>query len=332
MTKLLYQTNLGKYYISKIEDFLISDEGKKLKGKVQLILTSPPFPLNKKKKYGNFQGEEYKKWFINLAEHFADLLREDGSIVIEMGNSWEPKRPIYSTLHMESLLGFLKNEKADLKLCQEFICYNPSRLPTPAQWVTVERIRTVDSFTRIWWMAKTERPKADNRKVLRPYSHSMKKLLESKKYNSGKRPSEHKIGEKSFLNNNGGSIMPNVIEIEPIDTTRNRRVPENVFSIANTNSNDFYLKTCRERGISPHPARMPLELAQFFVEFLTDEGDIIFDPFGGSNTTGFIAEKLNRKWITTEVLEEYGNQSFIRFEDPSLNATILTNNIGFGNK
>ena len=95
MTKLLYQTELGKYYISKIEDFLISDEGKQLRGKVQLILTSPPFPLNKKKKYGNFQGEEYKKWFINLAEHFAELLREDGSIVIEMGNSWEPKRPIY---------------------------------------------------------------------------------------------------------------------------------------------------------------------------------------------------------------------------------------------
>ncbi|MCJ7624625.1 MAG: site-specific DNA-methyltransferase [Anaerolineaceae bacterium] len=322
MVHILYETALGKYYTGKAEDLLTSDLTE-LRNKVQLILTSPPFPLNKKKKYGNLQGEEYKNWFINLAEIFSNLLTEDGSIVIELGNSWEPGLPVQSLLHLESLLGFVKNPKVNLRLCQEFVCYNPSRLPSPAQWVTVNRIRTIDSFTHVWWMSKSDYPKANNRKVLRPYSKSMKLLLKKQKYNKGVRPSEHNISEKGFLKNNKGSIMHNLIEIEQIDEKRNIRLPKNVFSIANTNSNDFFFRTCKERGIIPHPARMPLELSNFFIEFLTDPGDIVLDPFAGSNTTGFCAEKLSRRWISIEAKEDYGKQSIIRFEDPAIK-TILT--------
>jgi site-specific DNA-methyltransferase (cytosine-N4-specific) len=131
MQKSLYKTELGKYYIGKSEELLISGLEKKLKNKVQLILTSPPFPLNQKKKYGNLQGEDYKNWFISLADIFSNLLTDDGSIVIEMGNSWVPEKPVQSLLHLESLLGFVKNPNAGLVLCQEFICHNPSRLPSP---------------------------------------------------------------------------------------------------------------------------------------------------------------------------------------------------------
>lgn len=321
MKNKLYETDFGSYYLGKAEDLLDSDMGKNLKNKVQLILTSPPFPLNKKKKYGNLQGEEYKKWFCNLSEVFSDLLTDDGSIVIELGNSWVQGKPVQSLLHLESLLGFVNNPKANLVLCQEFICHNPSRLPSPVQWVTVERIRMTDSFTHIWWMSKSEYPKADNRKVLRPYSKSMKQLLKSKKYNSGTRPSEHKISEEGFLKNNGGSIMHNVIEIESIDENKTPRLP-NAFSISNTVSRDFFSTKCKERGFVLHPARMPLGLANFFIEFLTDEGDLVLDPFAGTNTTGFCAEKMRRKWISFEVQKEYGIQSMIRFEDPSLNTSL----------
>ena len=321
MKNKLYETDLGSYYLGKAEDLLDSDVGKELKNKVQLILTSPPFPLNKKKKYGNLQGEEYKQWFCNLAEIFSELLTDDGSIVIELGNSWEQGKPVQSLLHLESLLGFVNNPKANLLLCQEFICHNPSRLPSPAQWVTIERIRMTDSFTHIWWMSKSEYPKADNRKVLRPYSKSMKQLLKSKQYNSGSRPSEHKISEDGFLKNNGGSIMHNVIEIESIDDTKTPRLP-NAFSISNTASRDFFSTTCKERGHVIHPARMPIGLANFFIEFLTDEGDLVLDPFGGTNTTGFCAERMGRKWVSFEVQKEYGIQSMIRFEDPSLNSSL----------
>ncbi|MDD2287443.1 MAG: site-specific DNA-methyltransferase [Bacteroidales bacterium] len=293
------------------------------KNKVQLILFSPPFPLNNKKKYGNKLGEDYKKWLSDLAPLFSKLLKKDGSIVVEMGNAWEGSRPVQALLSLESLIAFAKNPKADLRLCQEFICYNPSRLPSPAQWVTVNRIRTIDSYTHVWWMAKSDFPKADNKKVLRPYSKSMLRLLKSKKYNAGRRPSEHNISKESFLVNNGGSIMHNVLELEQMEEKREIRLPYNMFSFANTSSNDYFLKECRKNSLPLHPARMPLALASFFINFLTDPGDIVFDPFAGTNTTGYCAEKLNRKWLSVEVDEKYGEQSIIRFKDPKLkNITI----------
>ena len=314
MESKYYSTSYGEYHLGNSVDLINNVFKKKLKNKVQLILTSPPFPLNKKKKYGNLQGNEYKEWFINLAPLFSELLTPDGSIIIELGNSWEQNRPVQSLLHLESMLGFVKHEKANLRLCQQFVCYNPSRLPSPAEWVTIKRIRTTDSFTHVWWMAKSDYPKADNRKVLRPYSKSMKQLLKRNNYNAGNRPSQHKVSKESFLKNNNGSIMHNVYETVPIDPKREHRLPENIFSLANTNSSDQFLKKCRERGIQPHPARMPLGLVSFFLEFLTEPGDLILDPFAGSNTTGFCAELLEREWIAIEINKDYGTQSLIRFE------------------
>ena len=312
----LYTTKHGKFYIGEIENILENKISKNIKGKVQLIFTSPPFPLNQKKKYGNRKGEEYRKWFISLAEIFSDLITDNGSIVIELGNAWEHGRPIQSLLPIDSLLGFVNTPSAGLRLCQNFVCYNPARLPSPAPWVTVNRIRTNDSYTNIWWMAKTDYPKADNTKVLRPYSESMKILLRKKKYNHGARPSQHNLSEKGFLKNYGGSIMPNVIEIESINDETKRRLPSNTLKIANTTSSDYFNKECKKKGFIPHPARMPVELACFFIEFLTDPGDLVLDPFAGSNTTGYCAELLKRKWVGIESDPEYGKQSQIRFKDP----------------
>lgn len=317
MHHLLHQTDLGAYYLGDSAQLLRSELGEELRGQIQLILTSPPFPLNRKKSYGNFAGEEYKEWFVNMAPLFADLLTEDGSIVVEMGNSWVSGRPVQSLLHLETLIGFVNNPEAELRLCQQFVCFNPSRLPSPAQWVTIERIRLTDSYTHLWWMAKTDFPKADNRKVPRPYSDSMKSLLKRRKYNAGKRPSEHGISEQSFLADHGGSIALNLFELERMDEKREVRLP-NAFSASHTTSNDFFFRTCRERGIIPHPARMPTGLAAFFVEFLTDPGDLVLDPFAGSSTTGFAAEFLGRRWASIEIKEDYAEQSRIRLEDPVL--------------
>ncbi len=317
MKEVMHSTDFGTYYVGDSEKLLSSGLGENFRGKVQLILTSPPFPLNNKKSYGNREGEEYKKWFSGLAKAFADLLTDEGSIVIEMGNAWTPGRPVQSLLHLKSLIDFVNNPDADLRLCQQFVCYNPSRLPSPAQWVTINRIRMTDSYTHLWWMAKTDFPKADNRKVLRSYSTSMKSLLRRQRYNAGKRPSEHVISEDGFLIDHNGSISPNLFELEPMDGEREVRLP-NAFSISNTNSNDFYMQECRKRGITPHPARMPLGLASFFITFLTDPGDLILDPFAGSNTTGFTAELLERRWVSIEIEETYAKQSLIRFEDSVL--------------
>jgi hypothetical protein len=314
LTRALYATSLGSMHLGSSEDVL--RKAKYLRGRVQLIFTSPPFALNRKKKYGNLQGLKYVKWLASYAPLFRDCLTEDGSIVIELGNGWEPDRPTMSTLAMEALLAFRK--RASLHLCQEFICFNPARLPTPAQWVNVDRCRVKDAFTRVWWLSPTPRPKADNRHVLTDYSESMLQLLKRGTYNSGRRPSEHGIGAKSFLTNNGGAIPPNVL-IPPTAEMPSDWLNDVLIStttllpIANTRAHDPYQAFCREQGLPFHPARMPNKLVEFFVRFLTDKGDLVVDPFAGSNTTGAVAERLGRRWMAIERDISYAAGSASRF-------------------
>lgn len=292
--RVAYRTKYGSMLLGSLEQFVESGQAKDFFGKVQLIFTSPPFPLNRKKRYGNFVGEEYVEWLSHFAPLFARLLKPRGSIVMEVGNSWVAGQPVMSTLALESLLQFAK--VGNLHLCQQFICYNPARLPSPAQWVNVERIRVKDSFTHVWWMAKHDRPKADNRKVLKTYSASMVHLLETGKYNSGKRPSGHNIGESSFLKDNKGAI------------------PSNVITIANTRSSGDYQDYCKRNGFPVHPARMQPELAEFFIKLLTSTRELVLDPFAGSNTTGAVAEQLKRRWLSLEVQLDYVEGSRGRFE------------------
>src|SRR5687767_8913694 len=133
-----YQTKLGRMIIGKSEAILAEKQSVRLRGKVQLVFTSPPFPLNRKKKYGNEVGSAYTKWLATFAPLLRDMLTADGSIVIEMGNAWVPGSPTMSTLALEALLEFKR--KGDLHLCQEFIWHNPARLPSPAEWVNVRRV------------------------------------------------------------------------------------------------------------------------------------------------------------------------------------------------
>lgn len=279
----------------KSDELLADGSLARFEGKVNLIFTSPPFPLNRKKRYGNETGEAYIKWLCAFGPLFNKMLAPDGSIVVEMGNSWEPRMPVMSTLALRALLEF--QETNELHLCQEFIWHNPARLPSPAQWVNVERIRVKDSFTKLWWMAPTQNPKASNQRVLQKYSKSMKALLKRGTYSAGKRPSQHDISETGFLRDNGGAI------------------PSNVLTYANTHSVDVYQTYCRENQLPLHPARMPTDLAKFFIKFLTDAGDIVLDPFGGSNTTGAAAEELERFWISIEASEDYIRGSRGRFGD-----------------
>lgn len=311
----LFKTTAGELFLGKCEEVLKSISRRTV-GKVQLILTSPPFPLKRKKRYGNFTGTTYIEWLSKLAPTFAELLTDDGSIVLELGNAWEPKQPVQSLLPLKSLLAFVENKNANLKLCQEFICFNPARLPSPAQWVTIERIRAKDSFTRLWWMAKTTKPAADNTRVLKEYSKAMKELLARQDYNSGKRPSEHVISEKGFLQQYRGAIPPNVI------TDDARLIPSDLLIGANTGSSEAYQMFCREHGMVLHPARMPHFLAEFFIKFLTKPNDLVLDPFSGSNTVGWVAEKLGRRWTSIEAREEYTIVSVARF-DSSVATSLL---------
>ena len=310
-------------YCGPSEKVLRSRRLEELQGRVQLVLTSPPFPLNTKKRYGNKQGDEYIRWFAAFAPLLTKMLTPNGSIVVEIGNAWKPGSPVMSTTVLHALLAFLK--RGGLHLCQEFVWYNPARLPSPVEWVNKERIRVKDAFTRIWWMSPTERPKADNRKVLREYSSSMKRLIETGKYNPGPRPSQHHIGAESFKKDNNGAIPPNVLgdadgmpSVDQIITPKGFEDATNLLKAANTGSTDAYREFCRDQGATIHPARMPKPLVEFFLRFLTDDRDLVLDPFGGSNTTGATAEEMGRRWASVEAVWEYAAFSVGRFEPSTI--------------
>lgn len=291
---VVFETGLGRAYLSSVENFLESPVADEYRGKVDLILTSPPFPLRAKKAYGNLQGEEYVQWLCDVMTKASEMLSEEGSLVIEVGNSWDHGEPSMSLLPLQSLLAVV--ESTGFSVCQQFICHNPARLPGPAQWVTVNRLRMKDTYTHVWWLARTPWvKKADNRKVLVPYSESMKKLLKKKSYNSGTRPSGHDVSPTGFNQDHGGAIASNVL------------------TYANTADDRDYVNWCKFLDMKPHPARMPRQLAKFFIDYLTDEGDLVLDTFGGSLTTGAAAEAANRRWIATEMSEDYLKGGIGRF-------------------
>ncbi len=258
---------------------------------IDLVMTSPPFALTRKKDYGNKQENDYLQWFGDFAEQFRRVLKDDGSLVIDLGGAWKPGVPVRSLYHFKLLI--MLCEEYGFHLAQEFYWWNPSKLPTPAEWVNVRRIRVKDGINTVWWLCKTPWPRASNRRVLQPYSDSMRTLL-SNGYRPMLRPSGHDISGK-FSIDNGAAIPPNLI------------------AIPNTESNSCYLRYCKENGIKAHPARFPAALPEYFIRMVTDAGDLVLDPFGGSCVTGEVAERLGRRWLCVETVEEYLQGAVGRF-------------------
>jgi site-specific DNA-methyltransferase (cytosine-N4-specific) len=261
---------------------------------VNLVLTSPPFALQRQKEYGNFDQHSYIKWLEQFARIVHQKLTDDGSFVIDLGGAYEKGVPARSLYNFRVLLNFC--DEIGFFLAEDFYWFNPSKLPSPIEWVNKRKLRAKDAVNTVWWLSKTEWPKANVSKVLTAYSDRMKKLLEDPEafYTPKKRPSGHDIGA-SFGKSNGGAI------------------PSNLLQIPNTESNSQYLQGCQIVGAKPHPARFPAKLPEFFIRFLTEPDDLVVDIFAGSNTTGYVAEMEERKWLSFEERLDYVAASSFRF-------------------
>lgn len=261
---------------------------------IDLVVTSPPFALRRQKSYGNVEETEYVAWITPFGREVFRVLKKTGSFVLDLGGAYRAGVPSRSLYNFRVLLTFC--DTVGFHLAEDFYWFNPAKLPSPIEWVNKRKIRAKDSVNTVWWFSKTDSPKADVRKVLAPYSERMKKLLEDPGsfYKPKKRPSGHDISA-GFGKDNGGAI------------------PSNLLTIPNTDSNSSYLWLCKEFGLERHPARFPVEVPTFFIKMLTDEGDIVLDLFGGSNTTGFAAEALGRRWLTFDLSRDYLAASAFRF-------------------
>lgn len=284
-----FQTKHGTIYLGDSLEFMRDSVES---ASVDLIMTSPPFGLVRKKTYGNVDADRYVDWFRPFGAEFKRVLKPSGSLVIDIGGAWIPGQPTRSLYHFELLLMLCK--EIGFHLAQELFWWSPSKLPTPAEWVTVRRVRVKDAVDCVWWLSPTPWPKASNRRVLAPYSDAMRSLLKNG-YKPKLRPSGHDISDK-FGTDNKASIPPNII------------------AVPNTESNSYYLRYCKDHGLPQHPARFPAELPEYFIRMLTDQGDMVFDPFAGSCVTGEVAERLNRRWMCCELIEDYLKGALARFK------------------
>lgn len=270
---------------------------------IDLVITSPPYGLHFKKEYGNVNQDKYVEWFLPFAHKIKRILKPAGSFVLNIGGSWTPSAPARSLYPFKLLIALC--DEVGFKLAQEFFWYNPAKLPAPAEWVNVRRIRVKDCVEYIFWLSISEFPKADNTKVLRPYSKDMRRLIK-RGINKTKRPSGHTITKK-FSRDLGGSI------------------PGNVIQCGNNESNSSYIRMSKQLGKKIHPARFPSALPEFFIAFLTEPGDLVLDPFAGSNTTGAVAEQLGRRWVAIEKNREYIEDSRLRFDKLVTSAQLAMN-------
>ena len=261
---------------------------------VDLVLTSPPFALLRKKTYGNEEQDQYVEWLGRFGEAAYRVLKESGSFVLDLGGAYQRGKPVRSLYNYRVLLDFC--DRLGYELAEEFFWFNPAKLPSPIEWVNKRKIRAKDAVNTVWWFSRCAEPKADVTRVLAPYSERMKTLLKDPErfYRPKARPSGHDIA-KAFGKENGGAI------------------PSNLLQIPNTESNSAYLRLCKMLGRDSHPARFPSALPQFFIKFLTDAGDVVVDVFSGSNTTGQAAELLGRRWLSMELDREYAALSAVRF-------------------
>lgn len=286
----VYETPMGAAYCGDSRELLaeLPDES------ISLVITSPPFALQRQKEYGNKDQDEYVSWLMTFGKIVHQKLKTDGSFVLDLGGAYQKGTPARSLHNFRVLIRFC--DELGYFLAEDFYWFNPSKLPSPIEWVNKRKLRAKDSVNTVWWFSKTEWPKANVSNVLAEYSDRMKKLLKDPEgfYSPKKRPSGHDIGA-GFAKDNGGAI------------------PSNLLQIPNTESNGLYLGGCKAADVKGHPARFPAKLPEFFIRFLTEPNDLVVDIFAGSNTAGSVAEREGRRWLAFEERLDYLAPSAFRF-------------------
>jgi site-specific DNA-methyltransferase (cytosine-N4-specific) len=292
LAECVYSTPLGQAFCGDSRGLLDQLDA----DSIDLVMTSPPFALLREKTYGNKDQAEYADWLAEFAARVHRVLKPTGSFVLDLGGAYQRGLPVRSLHQWRVLLRFC--DEIGFHLAEDFYWHNPSKLPSPIEWVNKRKIRAKDTVNTIWWFSKTPWPQADVREVLTQYSPRMRKLLQNAEafYSAKDRPSGHEIS-MGFDKDNGGAI------------------PSNLLQLPNTESNSRYLRYCTAVGIAPHPARFPAKLPEFFIRFLTKPGDVVLDIFAGSNTTGEAAERLGRRWLAFDEVREYLAASIFRFID-----------------
>jgi site-specific DNA-methyltransferase (adenine-specific) len=243
---------------------------------VDLIVTSPPYAMQRKDTYGGVAVSEYVNWFLDISEGMGRCLKDTGSLVVNIKeNVIDGQRDLYVYKLVIQMV-----EAQGWRFVEEY-CWNKTN-PFP----TGNKRRLKDGFERCLHFAKTKKYKFFPENAL---VKSESKWLASEKRRKNK-------GTHNVTNGSGMDMSRRVAS----DMVRRGTV------ITGSTSN---------RNIA-HPATFPLYLPSTFIELMTDEGDVVCDPFMGSGTTGDAAIALGRQFIGVEMDKGYFDHTSNRLNTP----------------
>jgi len=262
----------------------------KLDEPIVLCLSSLPYPLAKPRAYGNPTAETYVDWACKLLEPVAKHLVLGGTIALNISNEIFVKGSPARSLYVEHLVIALC-QRLGLHLWERMVWENPSKPPGPLQWASLTRQQLNAKYEPIYCF--TNDPKllrSDNRRVLETHT---KRQLALMKAGGEQRTTSYGDGAHRLRPGSYGRVTPG-------------RIPGNVLTIAHRCADkEAARREAIAQGLPTHGAAMPLKLAQFLIEFLTEPGDLVVDPCGGWMTTGKAAEVTCRPWLCTELMGEY---------------------------
>lgn len=290
-----FSTKLGVAILGSCETVFA-----RLDAPIVLVVTSPPFPLAKARRYGNVSEAEYVDWICRALEPVVKNLARGGSICLNVSNDIFERGMPSRSLYRERLILAL-HDRLGLHKMDELVWENPSKAPGPVQWASLRRVQLNVSWEPIYWL--TNDPRAvfsDNRRVLLAHTEKQLKLIQA--------GGEHRLA----------SYCDGAYTIRPgsFGAVTEGRIPRNLMSVGHRCTDQRqYKRACAELGVPSHGATMPLKVASFLVEFLSRPGDLVADPFGGSFTTAKAAERLGRRWLSTEIMAEYVIGGASRFTD-----------------
>ena len=238
---------------------------------VDLIVTSPPYADARKNTYGGISPDDYVKWFLPKSIEFYRVLKNTGSFILNI-----KEKAVNGERHTYVLELILEMRKQGWLWTEEYIWHKKNSYP--GKWPN----RFRDSWERLIHFTKQKKFKMNQENVMIPRGDwanaRLKNLSET-----------DKIRDNSKVGSGFGKNISNWIERELV-------YPTNVLHLATE---------CNNKS---HSATFPEQLPEWFIKLLTDEYDVVLDPFVGSGTTIKAALKNNRNSIGIDVKQDYINE------------------------
>ncbi len=263
---------------------------------VQMWFTSPPYPLNRQREYRGWHPETWMDTMLKHVDVMGAKLRSDGSLVLNLCDVYERGRPVLSTYQEELVI---EMKRRGFCLLGKETWFNPGK-PPATNHVTKTRERLKNGVETLFWWSPSDHPKANNRNILVPYSEEFRRTLarggQVHRTLGGSRQGHPGL---RYRIDNGGTI------------------PFNHVTAGAEGANCDYARHCRLNGLPIHPARMPAVLPEQWVQFVTDEGDLVGDPFGGSLQLAAACERFKRRFFTADKVLDYLRGGVFRLRETS---------------